>query len=45
MSPYADIVHDIRIIDVRVTENLTINSNCKIEITIENIAQELALET
>ena len=23
MSPYADIVHDIRIIDVRVTENLT----------------------
>ena len=37
MSPYADIVHDIRIIDVRVTENLTINSNCKIEIAIENI--------
>ena len=37
MSPYADIVHDIRIIDVRVTENLTVNSNCKIEIAIENI--------
>ena len=37
MSPYADIVHDIRIVDVRVTENLTINSNCKIEIAIENI--------
>ena len=37
MSPYADIVHDVRIIDARVTENLTINSNCKIEIAIENI--------
>ena len=37
MSPYADVVHDIRIIDVRITENVTVNSNCKIKIAIENI--------
>ena len=37
MSPYADVVHDINIIDVRVVDTLTVNSNCKIEIAIENI--------
>ena len=37
MSPYSDIVHDIEIIDVRLVENLSVNSNCKIEIAIENI--------
>ena len=37
MSPYSDIVHDVNIIDVKITENLTVNSNCKIEIAIENI--------
>ena len=37
MNPYADVVHDINLIDVRVVENLTVNSNCKIEIAIENL--------
>ena len=37
MSPYADIVHDVRIIDVRIEENLSVNTNCKIKIAIENI--------
>ena len=36
MSPYADIVHDVEIIDVRITENVSINQSFEIQIAIQN---------
>ncbi|MAH91168.1 MAG: hypothetical protein CMA11_05310 [Euryarchaeota archaeon] len=39
MSPYANIVHDVEIIDVRVQENVSINQTFDIEIAIQNIGQ------
>ena len=43
MSPYADIVHDIDIIDVRVVENVSKNQNFEIEIAIQNIGPGTAI--
>ena len=39
MSPYANILHDVEIIDVRVQENVSINQTFDIEIAIQNIGQ------
>ena len=37
MSPYADIVHDIEIIDVRIVDNVSVDQNFSIEIAIQNM--------
>ena len=37
MSPYADIVHDIEIIDVRIVDNVSVGDNFNIEIAIQNM--------
>jgi hypothetical protein len=37
MSPYADIVSDIEIIDARVVQNVSINQEFEIEIALQNI--------
>ncbi len=37
MSPYADIVHDVEIMDVRIVDNVSVNQNFEIEIAIQNI--------
>jgi len=37
MNPYADIVHDVEIIDVRITENVSLNRTFEIQIAIQNI--------
>ena len=37
MSPYADIVHDVEIIDVRIVENVSVNQYFEIEIALQNI--------
>ncbi len=37
MSPYADIVHDIEIIDVRILENVSQGQDFEIEIAIQNV--------
>ena len=43
MSPYADIVHDIEIIDVRVVENVTKNESFEIEIAVQNLGPGAAI--
>ena len=43
MSPYANIVHDIEIIDVRVVENVSQNEEFEIEIAIQNIGPGKAI--
>ncbi|MBT4982842.1 MAG: TIGR03790 family protein, partial [Euryarchaeota archaeon] len=37
MSPYADIVHDVEIIDVQIVENVSINQTFEIKIAIQNL--------
>ena len=37
MSPYADIVHDVEIIDIRVLENASVNRSFKLEVALQNI--------
>ena len=37
MSPYADIVHDIEIIDVRIIQNVSLDQYFEIEIALQNI--------
>ena len=37
MSPYADIVHDIEIIDVRIVDNVSVDDHFNIEIAIQNM--------
>ena len=37
MSPYADIVHDVEIIDVRVLQNISVDQEFEIEIALQNI--------
>ena len=37
MSPYADIVHDVEIIDVRIVDNASVNQYFEIEIALQNI--------
>jgi uncharacterized protein (TIGR03790 family) len=36
MSPYADVVHDVDIIDARVTDNVSVNQTFNIEIALQN---------
>ncbi len=37
MSPYADIVHDLEIIDVRIVDNVSVDQHFNIEIAIQNM--------
>ena len=37
MSPYADIVHDVEIIDVRILDNVSIDQDFQMEIALQNI--------
>ncbi len=37
MSPYADIVHDIEILDVRIVDNVSIDKYFEVEIALQNI--------
>ena len=42
MSPYADIVHDIEILDVRINDNVSLNQTFSIDIALQNVGPGMA---
>ena len=45
MSPYADIVHDIEILDVRIRDNVSLEQDFTIDIALQNVGPELLMVT